>query len=149
MRRMGFASGWTTAAVLLLASETLRASPVSDFQARFAQTVWSAQQTEAILRTLPQSATSVSTPEGLASYLALLSENVAALTGAASRAATDEQRKAVAEGIGAVATALHDQSALAGNRGLLGAVATLADLEESCRAAVSQLSAAGKPASKR
>lgn len=149
MRRTRHASLWSALAMALLADGALRASPVSDFQARFAQTVWSAQQTEAILRTLPQSAMSVSTPEGLASYLALLSENVAALTGAASRAATDEQRKAVAEGIGVVATALHDQSALAGNRGLLGAVATLADLEESCRGAVSQLAAAAKPASKR
>ncbi len=149
MRRTGFASAWPAATVLLLTAGTLRASAVSDFQARLAQTIWSAQQTESILRTLPQSATAVSTPEGLASYLALLSENVAALGAAGTaRASTDEQRKAAASGLGMVATALHDQTALAGHRGLLGAAAILSELEENCRGAVTQLSAV-QPAARR
>ncbi|MEO8431699.1 MAG: hypothetical protein ABI592_09345 [Acidobacteriota bacterium] len=149
MRRPRFFRLWSSLAMALaLAADALPASAISDFQARMAQTVWSAQQTEAILRTLPQSTRSVSTPEGLASYFALLNENVAALTGSATaRGATDEQRKSVADGLGMLATALHDQAALAGNRGLFGAVATLNELEETCRAAVSQL-AAVRPAAK-
>ncbi len=118
------------------------ASLLSDFQARLAQTFWSAHQTEAILRTLPQSTAAVSTPDGLSSYAALLSENIASLnTGATVRLATDEQRRVLAEGLQALASMLHDQTALATNRGLTALVSTLQSLEESCRTTIAQLGA--------
>jgi hypothetical protein len=118
-----------------------QASVVADFQARFAQTVWGVQQTEAILRSLPQTSTSVSTPDGLSSYVVLLGENVTALNAfAAARPLTDADRKAFADGFRAVAALLQDQAALAGNRGLLGTVSTLSSYAESCRGSVAQLS---------
>jgi hypothetical protein len=129
-------------AVWLLLSASAGASLLSDFQARLAQTVWAAQQTEVILRTLPPSATPASTPDGLASYAALLAENTAALNAAATaRGSTDEQRRVMADGLQAVSTALQDQMALAGNRGLLGLVSTLSSLREGCRSTIAQLSA--------
>ncbi len=143
MRRFSRAStllALTTTFILL--PGPLTASIVSDFQARFAQTIWAAQQTEAILRTLPHSAAAVSTPEGLSSYAALLAENTAALNAVATvRASTDEQRRALADGLQAVASALHDQTALAANRGLSGLVSNLSSLEESCRSTLAQLTA--------
>ena len=129
-------------AVWLLLSASAGASLLSDFQARLAQTVWAAQQTEVILRTLPPSAMPASTPDGLASYAALLAENGAALDAAATaRGSTDEQRRVMADGLQAVSTALQDQMALAGNRGLLGLVSTLSSLREGCRSTIAQLSA--------
>ena len=126
----------------LLLSAPAGASLLSDFQARLAQTFWAAQQTEVILRTLPPSAMPASTPDGLASYAALLSENAAALnTAANARGSTDEQRRVMADGLQTVATALQDQMSLAGNRGLLGLVSTLSSLREGCRSAIAQLSA--------
>ena len=129
-------------AVWLLLSASAGASLLSDFQARLAQTVWAAQQTEVILRTLPPSAMPASTPDGLASYAALLAENAAALNAAVTtRGSTDEQRRVMADGLQAVSTALQDQMALAGNRGLLGLVSTLSSLREGCRSTIAQLSA--------
>lgn len=128
--------------LLALPPSAARASAASDFQARLAQTVWCTQQTEAILRTLPQASIPVSAPDGLASYAALLSENVAALNALASfREATDEQRKAMGDGLHWLAGALHDQSTLAANRGLTAALSMLSTLEEGCRSTVVQLSA--------
>lgn len=125
----------------LLASPAA-ASPLSDFQARLAQTVWAIQQTEAILRTLPQTAVSGSVPDGLASYAALASENVASLTGAATlRDLSDSDRKAMADGLNAIAVLLKDQTALAGNRGVATGLG-FTPAEQACRAAVAQLSAA-------
>jgi hypothetical protein len=126
----------------LLLVPAASASTLADFQARFAQTVWSIQQSEAILRTLPQSSASVSVPDGLASYAYLVSENVAALASAATaRDLSDADRKAMADGLNAVAVLLRDQAALAGNRGLAAGVG-FASAEQACRSAVSQLSAA-------
>ena len=117
-RVVRFLAGPSLAVVLL--ARPAAATPVSDFQARLAQTVWSIQQTEAILRTVPQTSATISVPDGLASYASLLSENVTALTGAA--------------------TFLRDLASLAANRGLSGAL-SLGTAEQSCRSAVVQLSA--------
>ena len=141
MARARRASIPAVGAIWLLLSTSVGASLLSDFQARLAQTFWAAQQTEVILRTLPPSAMPASTPDGLASYAALLAENAAALNAAVTaRGSTDEQRRVMAEGLQAVATALQDQMALAGNRGLLGFVSTLSSLREGCRGAIAQLS---------
>jgi len=129
----------SVALFLLLDVSIVRASAVSDFQARLTQTLWNIQQTEIIVRSLPLSTASMPTPEGLASYLGLLSENVEALTRAGAGAATDEQRRVMAEGLKSVATALRDLAALAANRGLTTAASTLAALETSCRAAMTRL----------
>ena len=127
----------------LLSARVAAAAPVADFQARFAQTIWGAQQTEAILRSLPQTSTPVSTPDGLASYVVLLGENVNALNAlAAARPLTDADRKAFADGLRAVSASLQDQAALAGNRGLLAVVSSFASYAESCRSSVAQLSSA-------
>ncbi|MCA1580278.1 MAG: hypothetical protein LC796_02585 [Acidobacteria bacterium] len=143
--RLARASTRLALTMTLLLPLPLTASIVSDFQARFAQTIWAAQQTEAILRALPQSASAVSTPEGLSSYAALLAENTAALNALATVGiSTDEQRRALARGLQAVASALHDQSALAANRGLSGLVSNLSSLEESCRSTLAQMGAGGR-----
>ena len=87
-------------------------------------------------------------PDGLASYVALLAENVAALTRSPRPgASTDADRKAFADGLRAVAAALQDQAALAGNRGLLGTVASSSSLEETCRSC--GRAALGRPGSRR
>ena len=128
---------------VLTTAAAASASPLSDFQARFAQTLWCIQQTEAVLRTLPQSSTlAVSLPDGLASFSGLVSENVASLAGATTgRELSDADRKAMADGLNAIAVLLRDQQALAGNRGLAPAL-SFASAEQSCRAAVAQLAAA-------
>jgi hypothetical protein len=134
----------TALSTLLLASP-LSATALSDFQARLAQTVWSVQQSEAILRTLPPSSVSVSVPDGLASYASLVTENVTALTSNATvRDLSDADRKAMADGLNAVAVLLRDQSALAANRGLATGLG-FAPAEQACRAAVAQLSAKRAP----
>ncbi|MDQ2871043.1 MAG: hypothetical protein M3S32_09890 [Acidobacteriota bacterium] len=144
MRRLSRPPTLAALAMALLLPVPLTASILSDFQARFAQTMWAAQQTEAILRTLPHSAGAVSTPEGLSSYAALLAENVAALNALVTvRTVTDEQRRALADGLQAVSSTLHDQGALAANRGLSGLVSNLSSLEESCRSTLAQLGTAG------
>ena len=126
----------------LLSPPGAGASTVADFQARFAQTIWAAQQSEAILRTLPQTSTPVSTPDGLGAYVLLLGENVSALNSlAAARPLTDADRKAFADGLRGVSASLQDQAALAGNRGLIGVVSSFASFAESCRSSVAQLSA--------
>lgn len=141
MRRVVRSLAGSALAVMLLARPAA-ATPVSDFQARLAQTLWSLQQTEAILRTVPQTSATVSVPDGLASYASLLSENVTALTGAATvRELSDADRKVMADGLSAVATFLRDLASLAANRGLSGAL-SLGTAEQSCRSAVIQLSAA-------
>ena len=143
MRWRSLVFGAGLAVSSLLVGATAGASTLSDFQARLAQTVWSIQQSEAILRTLPPSAVSVGVPDGLASYAALVSENVAALTSAATvRDLSDADRKAMSDGLLAVAVLLKDQSSLAGNRGLATALA-FGPAEQSCRSAVAQLASAG------
>ena len=142
MRRPMRVSTLAAVSLALLLARPASASLLSDFQARLAQTVWAAQQTESILRTLPQSSTSVSTPEGLSSYAALLSENIAGLNAlAAARLASDEQRRVLAGGLQAIASMLHDQTALATNRGLFSLVSNLSSLEEACRTSLAQLAA--------
>ncbi|MEP6767172.1 MAG: hypothetical protein ABJC61_00785 [Acidobacteriota bacterium] len=144
MRRLSRPSTLAALAMTLLMPVSLTASILSDFQARFAQTIWAAQRTEAIVRSLPHSASAVSTPEGLSSYAALLAENTAALNALASvRTSTDEQRRVIADGLQTIASALHDQSALAANRGLSGLVSHLTLLEESCRSTMAQMGTAG------
>jgi len=127
--------------VLLLgtAAEAALASVMSDFQARLAQTAWSLQTVEGILRAQPLSQVAVPTPDALASQLTLLSENVSALAAASSSRATDEQRKTMAEGLKGMATHLKDLSALAMHRGLTVTASTLLSLESSCRAAIASL----------
>jgi hypothetical protein len=128
----------TVALTALLLAAPAGASTLSDFQARLAQTVWSIQQSEAILRTLAPSAVPVGVPDGLASYASLVSENVAALTAAATvRDPSDADRKAMADGLLAVALLLKDQSSLASNRGLATALA-FGPAEQSCRSAVAR-----------
>jgi hypothetical protein len=120
------------------------ASTLSDFQARLAQTVWSIQQAEAILRTLAPSAVPVGVPDGLASYATLVSENVAALAGSATvRDLSDADRKAMSDGLSAVAVLLKDQASLAANRGLATALG-FGPAEQACRSAILQLGAAGR-----
>ncbi|MEP6800859.1 MAG: hypothetical protein ABJC07_02900 [Acidobacteriota bacterium] len=128
------------AAVVLLGARSASASLPSDFQARLAQTVWAAQRTESMIRALPQSSTPVSPPDGLSSYGALLAENVTGLTALATvRLSTDEQRRVFAEGLQSIISMLHDQTALATNRGLSSFVSHLSSLEESCRTSLAQI----------
>lgn len=125
--------------IFLFADRLAEASSVSDFQARLAQTNWNLQATERILRGFELSAVAQPTPEGLGSYLTLLSENVTALTALATPRATDEQRRVMAEGLKSVATHLKDQTSLAQNRGLNAAASVLSRLEASCRSAIGTL----------
>lgn len=127
--------------VMLLgaAAEAALASVMSDFQARLAQTAWSLQTVEGILRAQPLSQVAVSTPDALASHLTLLSENVSALVAASSSRATDEQRRTMAEGLKGMATQMKDLSALGMHRGLTVPASTLLSLESSCRAAIASL----------
>jgi len=120
--------------LLFGSSRGFAASPISDFQARLAQTLWCMGQAEAILRSQPESSVPVPTPEALTSYLTLTSENVAALAEFASAHVSDEQRRIIAEGLRAAARTLRDELSLANNRGLTGASATISTLESSCRA---------------
>ena len=131
MRRVG-----AVLALGCLCPAFLVASPASDFAVRLAQTVWSLQQVEALVRTMPQSTAQTATPETIASYLALASENVHALTALATEKLTNEQRRVLAEGFKSVASLLRDESALAANRGLGSVGAGLSALETTCRAAL-------------
>jgi len=110
------------------------ASTASDFQARLAQTGWCLARAEAILRSQPESAVPVPTPEALDSYLALASENVMTLASFASARVTDEQRRIITEGLRATARMVRDEVSLANNRGLTAAAAALSVIESSCRA---------------
>lgn len=130
MRRRFF--GVALFAALLLPGP-LRASPASDFAARLAQTGWSLQQLEGLLRALPQSAVATPTPEAVVSYLALVSENVSALAAESAERTTDEQRRVMGEGWKALASLLKDQSSLATNRGLIAVASALGSLETTCR----------------
>ncbi len=126
---------------ILLVTRSASASLPADFQARLGQTVWAAQRTESMIRALPQSSTSVSTPDGLTSYAALLAENINGLNALATvRLSTDEQRRVFAEGLQGIISMLHDQTALATNRGLTSIVSHLSSLEEACRTSLAQLS---------
>ncbi len=127
-------------ALAFLNSRGAEASLISDFQARLAQTTWVLSQTEALVRSQPHSAVPVSSPEALASYLTLLSENVTALAATAANRGSDEQRKVMAEGLKAIATSLKDQASLSGSRGLTATASALGVLETSCRNALAQLS---------
>ena len=130
-RRMGL-----LAAVVCLLPAALSASPASDFAARIAQTVWSLQQVEALVRSLPQSSREMPPPETVTSFLALASENVHALSAIALEKVTDEQRRVMTEGLKSVASLLRDQAALAANRGLSPTAAGLSSLETACRGAI-------------
>lgn len=146
MPRVRRAALFTALVASLLFARAAGASPVADFQARFAQTIWATQQTEVILRSLPQTSSPVSTPDGLASYVSLLGENVAALNAlAASRPLTDADRKAFADGLRVVSASLQDQAALAGNRGLTGSVSSFSSFLETCRTSIAQLAATNAP----
>ncbi len=126
------------AAVLLFCAirAPLSASPMSDFSARLAQTIWSLQQVEAILRSQPTSSVAVPTPDALASYLDLASQNVTALCELATQRVTDEQRRAMGDGLKSVTTLLKDQGSLAVNRGLPAVSGELGSLEAASRGAI-------------
>ena len=120
-------------------SAPLSGSPISDFQARAAQTQWNLLMCEGIIRPFPPSAVAAPTPEGLSSYLTLLSENITALTAIPTSRLTDEQRKTFVASFRAIATTLKDLSSLAGNRGLASAASALTLFEMNCRSAIELL----------
>jgi hypothetical protein len=123
-------------ALACLVPAALPASPASDFAARAAQTVWSLQQVEALIRAMPQSSREAAPPEAVSSYLALASENVHALSAVALEKVTDEQRRVMSEALKGIASLLRDESVLASNRGLAPTSAGLSSLETVCRGAL-------------
>ena len=125
--------------LFLLTGRPASASPVSDFQARLAQTNWNLQTVERMVKAQPLSSEAVPTSEGLDSYLTLLSENVAALTRSTSARVTNEQRKVFAEGLKSAAAQIKDLTSMAGHRGLTAAASSLALLETNCRGSIAAL----------
>lgn len=123
-------------ALVVIRPVPLRASPISDFQARLAQTSWSLQQMESLLRAQPQSTVPVATPEAVASYLTLVSENVSALGALTAEPVTDEQRRVMADGLKSIVSTLKDEISLANNRGLTAIASALGALETGCRGAL-------------
>lgn len=121
---------------LALAPHSARASAMSDFQARLAQTQWNVQALEGLVKGQRPSTRAVATPEAIDSFLVLLSENVAGLTAAAGARVTDEQRRVFAEGLRSAATQLRDLAPVASHRGLAAAASEIARLEAACRLAL-------------
>lgn len=116
------------------------ASTLTDFQARLVLTTLCLGQFEAQLRAQPLSSVTASAPEPVASWLALVAENVSGLARTASAGgATDDQKKVMADGLNAVALVVRDHAALARNRGFEAAASALGTLEAACRAAVERL----------
>ena len=121
---------------LLLTSPSLAASPISDFQARLAQTQWNIQSVEGMVRAQRASSRTVATPEAISSFLELLTENVGALTAFSSAKMTAEQGRVIAEGIRSTAGQLRDLSAMISHRGFSNAAAEMQRLEASCRLSI-------------
>lgn len=121
---------------LLLPRAAFAATPIADFEARLAQTHWNLQAVEGLVRSVEVGSETQPTPDALAAYLGLLSENVASLTSLAVANMTTEQKKVVAASLKSAAGRLKDESLLAGSRGLAGAVSALQQLESSCLAAM-------------
>lgn len=129
----------TTIASLLLvlfAAAPLTASPISDFQARLAQTQWNIQSVEGMVRSQRASSRAVATPEAIESFLELLTGNVSALTAFSSAKVTTEQGRVIAEGIRSTAGQLRDLSAMISHRGFSSAAAETQRLEASCRVVI-------------
>ena len=122
--------------LLLLAASSLKASPISDFQARLAQTHWNMQSVEGMVRAQRASSRAVATPEAIGSFLELLAENVGALTAFSSAKVTTEQERVIAEGIRSTAGQLRDLSAMISHRGFSNAAAEIQRLETTCRLAI-------------
>lgn len=131
----------TTIASLLLvlfAAAPMTASPVSDFQARLAQTLWNIQSVEGMVRGHRASSRAVATPEAIGSFLELLVQNVGALTAFSSAKVTTEQERVIAEGIRSTAGQLRDLSAMISHRGFSSAASETQRLELSCRVALGE-----------
>jgi hypothetical protein len=123
-----------------LAPRAAAASTLTDFQARLKLTSLCLGQSELQLRALPHSSVSVSASEVVASWQALVLENVAGLAQTASNGGpTDDQKKVMADGLNAIANVLRDHAALARNRGLEAVAFSLTALEATCRSAVGRL----------
>ena len=126
--------------LVFLPSASAGASTLTDFQARLVLTTLCLGQFEAQLRAQPLSSVTASAPEPVASWLALVAENVSGLARTASAGgATDDQKKVMADGLNAVALLVRDHAALALNRGFEAAASALGTLEVGCRAAVERL----------
>lgn len=119
---------------LLPPSPGFAATPIADFEARLAQTHWSLQAVEGLVRPIEVGSETRPTPDALSAYLALLSENVATLNSLAVVSMTTDQKRIVAASLKSTAGRLKDQALLAGGRGLAGAVSALQQLESSCLA---------------
>ena len=126
-----------SAFLIAFAAAPLAASPTSDFQARLAQTQWNIQVLEGITNAQRASRRAAPAPEAIDSFLALLAENVGALTAFSNAKVTDEQGRVIAEGIRTTAGQLRDLTALMSNRGFSSAAAEAQRLEASCRLALS------------
>jgi hypothetical protein len=131
-----FATVVVLVVMLASAAAPLAASPMSDFQARLAQTRWNIQALEGMARAQPASRRAAPTPEALDSFLGLLAENVGALTAFSSVKATDEQARVIVEGIRTTAGQLQDLAAVISHRGFTGAAAEAQRLETTCRLAI-------------
>lgn len=121
-------------ALVAQSSAAASASPIASFEARLAQTQWNLQIVEGLVRSIEVDSETQATPDALAAYLALLTENVGALNSLAAANLTTEQKRVVAAHLKGMAGRLKDQALLAGSRGLPGAVSSLQQLESSCLA---------------
>jgi hypothetical protein len=124
---------------LLAPHFSLAATPMASFEARLAQTHWSLQMVEGLVRSIEVDSDTQSSPDALSAYLALLSENVAALNSLAAANMTTEQKRVVAANLKSTAGRLKDLALLAGSRGLAGAVSSFQQLESSCLATMKLL----------
>ncbi|MFN2386060.1 MAG: hypothetical protein ABR576_07205 [Thermoanaerobaculia bacterium] len=122
--------------LLAFSAALLPASPMSDFQARLAQTQWNIQIVEGLVKRQRASRREASAPESIESFLQLLAENVGALTAFSSSKVTDEQSRVIAEGIRTIAGELRDLTALISHRGFSSAAAEAQRLETTCRVAI-------------
>jgi hypothetical protein len=136
MKPMGRVLAVLALCTVALSRNLFAVSPVAEFEARYAQTQWNIQVVEGILRSVEFGSDSQSTPEALAAHLALLSENVSALTSLALSNLTSEQKRFVALSLKMIAGRLKDQALLSGGRGLLGAASSFNQLETSCLVAI-------------
>jgi len=124
---------------LLAPRFSLAASPMAGFEARLAQTHWSLQMVEGLVRSIEVDSDTQLSPDALSAYLALLTENVAALNSLAAANMTTEQKRVVAANLKSTAGRLKDLALLAGSRGLAGAVSSFQQLESSCLATMKLL----------
>lgn len=130
------ALGVVVVSTLLLSQPGSAATPMASFEARLAQTHWSLQMVEGLVRAIEVDSETQPAPDALSAYLALLAENVGALNSLAAANMPIEQKRVVAASLKSTAGRLKDQALLAGSRGLAGAVSSLQQLESSCLAAM-------------